>query len=178
MLENVTERVCRRSLYVLLFTCLCFWRKGRQQYCKWCLESSRDCIRVNKKLIESILTDPSSLPLLYAHLLSDTWSKLHLPRAGNIINSWSGRSWVWGSCSTPDRCEGRKVSPMADNWNLHCSWSQIHRDFNGHPWARKVSGVFTATFSFAAAAVLPASLAKPALFEEDWEVPPLLFYWH
>lgn len=59
--------------------------------------------------------------MLQTHLLSDTWPKFHLPRAGDIVNSWSGRSWVRGPRCTPDRCESGKVSTMADNWNLHCA---------------------------------------------------------
>lgn len=126
------------------------------------------------------MNNPSGLWPLHAHLLSDTWSELHLPRAGNVVNSWGGRRWVWGPRGTPDRREGGKVSPVADNWDLHCTWIEKHT-FQWSVLNQSVSVVFRTMSSLAAAAPschLPrppsVTLCAPS---EGPEVSPSLAVW-
>lgn len=110
--------------------------------------------------------DTEVLWLLWAYLFGDTWSKFHLPWARDIVNSWSGRSWIWGSCCTPDRCEGSKISPMADNWNFHCAWIKIivmFFFFNVQPWAKKSESISEYSSPSTTLVALPLSFSNPTL---------------
>lgn len=134
------------SKFVFLFVWLCFWKKQDNNVARGVQRPPEHW----ENKLETTLTDPSSLPLLYAHLLSDTWPKLHLPRAGDVVYSGSSGSWVRGPRGTPDRCQGREVSPVAGHWDLHCAYSEMHR-FQWSTLSQRISEAVTTKFARAAA---------------------------